>query len=74
MLRLAGSCFNMETQIYFKHIHVTRAEHQATFRNALELSQGINHDVYPKGIINVIVNGEIAVDARAQIVINKDFS
>jgi len=37
-------------------------EHKATFRNTLELSQGINHDVYPKGIINVIVNGQIAVE------------
>jgi N-acyl-D-aspartate/D-glutamate deacylase len=36
--------------------------HRATFQNALELSQGINHDIYPTGIKYVIVNGEIAVE------------
>jgi N-acyl-D-amino-acid deacylase len=36
--------------------------HKATFQNALELSQGINHDLYPNGIKFVIVNGEIAVE------------
>jgi N-acyl-D-amino-acid deacylase len=36
--------------------------HRATFKNALELSQGINHDIYPTGIKYVIVNGEIAVE------------
>ena len=33
--------------------------HKANFKNSLELSQGINHDVYPEGIIYTIVNGTI---------------
>lgn len=36
--------------------------HKATFRNSLELSQGINHDIYPVGIKYVIVNGVIVVE------------
>jgi N-acyl-D-amino-acid deacylase len=35
---------------------------KANFKNALEMSQGINHDLYPEGIKYVIVNGEIAVE------------
>jgi N-acyl-D-amino-acid deacylase len=35
---------------------------KANFKNALEMSQGINHDLYPEGIKQVIVNGEIAVE------------
>jgi N-acyl-D-amino-acid deacylase len=35
--------------------------HKATFKNCLELSQGINHDVYPEGIIYTIVNGVVVV-------------
>ena len=33
--------------------------HRATFKNALELSQGINHNLYPEGIEYTIVNGVI---------------
>lgn len=36
--------------------------HRANFRNCLELSQGINHDVYPVGIDYTIVNGTIVVE------------
>jgi N-acyl-D-amino-acid deacylase len=36
--------------------------HRANFRNCLELSQGINHDVYPVGIDYTIVNGVIVVE------------
>jgi N-acyl-D-amino-acid deacylase len=33
--------------------------HRANFKNALELSQGINHNIYPEGIEYTIVNGKI---------------
>ncbi len=36
--------------------------HRANFRNCFELSQGINHDVYPVGIDYTIVNGVIVVE------------
>jgi len=36
--------------------------HRANFKNCLELSQGINHDVYPVGIDYTIVNGTIVVE------------
>jgi N-acyl-D-amino-acid deacylase len=36
--------------------------HKATFRNSLELSQGINHDIYPIGIKYTIVNGVTVVE------------
>ena len=37
-------------------------EHRANFKNCLELSQGINHDVYPTGIDYTIVNGVMVVE------------
>ena len=37
-------------------------EHRANFKNCLELSQGINHDVYPTGIDYTIVNGVVVVE------------
>ena len=37
-------------------------EHRANFKNCLELSQGINHDVYPTGIEYTIVNGVVVVE------------
>lgn len=36
--------------------------HKANFHNCLELSQGINHDVYPVGVDYTIVNGTIVVE------------
>jgi N-acyl-D-amino-acid deacylase len=36
--------------------------HRANFKNCLELSQGINHDVYPIGIDYTIVNGTIVME------------
>jgi N-acyl-D-amino-acid deacylase len=36
--------------------------HGANFKNCLELSQGINHDVYPTGIDYTIVNGTVVVE------------
>jgi len=36
--------------------------HRANFRNCLELSQGINHNIYPAGIEYTIVNGIIVVE------------
>jgi peptidase E len=36
--------------------------HRAIFKNCLELSQGINHDIYPVGIDYTIVNGTIVVE------------
>jgi N-acyl-D-aspartate/D-glutamate deacylase len=36
--------------------------HKANFKNCLELSQGINHDIYPEGIDYTIVNGTIVVE------------
>ena len=36
--------------------------HRANFKNCLELSQGINHDVYPAGIDYTIVNGVVVVE------------
>ena len=36
--------------------------HKADVRNSFELSQGINHDIYPEGIKYVLVNGEIVVE------------
>jgi N-acyl-D-amino-acid deacylase len=33
--------------------------HRANFKNSLELSQGINHNIYPEGIDYTIVNGRI---------------
>lgn len=36
--------------------------HRANFKNCLELSQGINHDVYPIGMDYTIVNGTIVVE------------
>jgi len=36
--------------------------HKANFKNCLEVSQGINHDLYPTGIEYVIVNGVIAAE------------
>ncbi len=36
--------------------------HRANFRNCLELSQGINHDIYPVGLDYTIVNGTIVVE------------
>jgi N-acyl-D-amino-acid deacylase len=35
---------------------------RASFKNSLELSQGVNHNIYPVGIKYVIVNGSIAVE------------
>ena len=32
-------------------------EHRANFKNCLEVSQGINHDIYPVGVEYTIVNG-----------------
>jgi N-acyl-D-amino-acid deacylase len=32
-------------------------EHRANFKNCLEVSQGINHDIYPGGVEYTIVNG-----------------
>jgi len=36
--------------------------HRANFKNCLELSQGINHDLYPVGIDYTIVNGVVVVE------------
>jgi N-acyl-D-amino-acid deacylase len=36
--------------------------HRANFKNCLELSQGLNHDIYPAGIDYTIVNGVIVVE------------
>jgi len=36
--------------------------HKANFKNCLELSQGVNHDVYPTGIDYTIVNGTVVVE------------
>jgi N-acyl-D-amino-acid deacylase len=36
--------------------------HRANFKNCLELSQGINHNVYPVGIDYTIVNGVIVAE------------
>jgi len=36
--------------------------HKANFRNCLELSQGINHDIYPVGIEYTIVNGVVVTE------------
>jgi len=36
--------------------------HRANFKNCLELSQGINHNVYPTGIKYTIVNGVVVVE------------
>lgn len=36
--------------------------HRAHWKNALELSQGINHNIYPEGIEYTIVNGEVVND------------
>ena len=36
--------------------------HRANFKNCLEVSLGINHDLYPIGIAYVIVNGVIAAE------------
>jgi len=36
--------------------------HRANFKNCLELSQGINHDIYPVGIDYTIVNGVVVVE------------
>ena len=36
--------------------------HRANFKNCLELSQGINYDVYPAGIDYTIVNGVVVVE------------
>jgi N-acyl-D-amino-acid deacylase len=33
--------------------------HRANFKNTLEMSQGINHNIYPEGIEYTIVNGTI---------------
>jgi len=33
--------------------------HRANWKNALELSQGINHNIYPEGIEYTIVNGTV---------------
>ncbi len=40
--------------------------HRANWKNALELSQGINHNIYPEGIEYTIVNGTI-VNNRGMI-------
>ena len=40
--------------------------HRANWKNALELSLGINHDIYPEGIEYTIVNG-IVVNDRGMI-------
>jgi N-acyl-D-amino-acid deacylase len=37
-------------------------EHRANFKNCLELSQGINHDISPIGIEYTIVNGVVVVE------------
>lgn len=36
--------------------------HRANFKNCLELSQGINHNIYPIGIEYTIVNGVVVVE------------
>lgn len=36
--------------------------HRANWKNALEMSQGINHNIYPEGIEYTIVNGVIVND------------
>jgi N-acyl-D-amino-acid deacylase len=36
--------------------------HRANFKNCLELSQGLNHDIYPVGIDYTIVNGVVVVE------------
>jgi len=36
--------------------------HRANFKNCLELSQGINHNIYPIGIEYIIVNGVVVVE------------
>jgi N-acyl-D-amino-acid deacylase len=36
--------------------------HKATFRNALEMAMGINHDLYPVGVEYTIVNGVVVND------------
>jgi N-acyl-D-amino-acid deacylase len=36
--------------------------HRANWKNALEMSQGINHNIYPEGIEYTIVNGVVVND------------
>ena len=36
--------------------------HRTNFKNCLELSQGLNHDIYPAGIDYTIVNGVVVVE------------
>jgi N-acyl-D-amino-acid deacylase len=36
--------------------------HRANWKNALELSMGINHNIYPEGIEYTIVNGVVVND------------
>lgn len=50
---------------YFADICIFNPEtitHKANWKNALELSQGINHDIYPEGVAYTIVNGVIVND------------